>query len=63
MRLRCFEPLRDADDDDDDDADKDDNDDEESSLSGTAPTLARFSGETSLSDSEAADKHKYMGQT
>lgn len=61
LRLRCLEPLRDAG--DDDDADKDDNDDEESSLSGTAPTLARFSGETSLSDSEAGDKCKNIQQT
>lgn len=58
MRLRCFEPLRDED--DDDDADKDDDNDEDSSLAGTTPTLARFSGETSLSDSEAGDKYKYM---
>lgn len=59
LRLRCLEPLRDEDgDDDDDDADKDDDDDEDSSLSGTTPTLARFSGETSLSDSEAGDKYR-----
>ena len=57
MRLRCLELLRDE---DDDDADKDEDDDEDSSASGTSPTLARFSGETSLSDSEAGDTNTYM---
>lgn len=50
-----MEPLRDEDDDDD----VDENDDEDSSPSGTSPTLARFSGETSLSDSEAEDTSKH----
>lgn len=58
MRLRCLEPLRDED--DDDNADKDDDDDEDSSSSGTSLTFARFSGETSLSDSEAGDTNKHM---
>lgn len=58
MRLRCLEPPRDED--DDDNADKDDDDDEDSSSSGTSLTLARFSGETSLSDSEAGDTNKHM---
>lgn len=48
LRLRCLEPLRDN---GDDEADKDD-DEEHSSCSGTWPTLARFSGEVSMSDSE-----------
>lgn len=55
LRLRCLEPLRDEDDDDD----ADENDDEDSSPSGTSPTLTRFSGETSLSDSEAEDTSKH----
>lgn len=56
MRLRCLEPLRDED--DDVSADKDDDDDEDSSLSSTSLTLARFSGETSFSDSEAGGKNR-----
>lgn len=59
MRLRCLEALRDEG--DDDDAEKDDDDDEDSSPSGTSPTLARFSGETSLSDSEADSKERFVG--
>lgn len=55
LRLRCLEPLRDED--DDDIAEKDDNG-EDSSPSGTSLTLARFSGETSLSDSEVGDTNK-----
>lgn len=57
LRLRCLEPLRDV---DDDDAHKDDDDDDDEDLSpsGTSPTLALFSGETSLSDSEAGDTQK-----
>lgn len=60
MRLRCLEPLR-GEGEDDDDADKDDDDDEDSSLSGTTPTRACFSGETSLSDSDADSKERFVG--
>lgn len=49
LRLRCLEPLREENGEDD----NDDDDDEHSSPSGTSATLARFSGEESLSDSEA----------
>lgn len=52
LRLRCLAPLR-GDDEDDDVAEKEDDDDEESSHCGTSLTLARFSGEASLSDPEA----------
>lgn len=65
MRLRCLEPPRDEDDDDDNSEKDDDDDDEDSSHCGTSLTLARFSGETSLSDPEAGDtnKHKHKGQS
>lgn len=52
LRLRCLAPLR-GDDEDDDVAEKEEDDDEESSHCGTSLTLARFSGEASLSDPEA----------
>lgn len=61
LRLRCLEPPRDDAEDDDDaeqDDDDDDDDDDDSSAPGISPTLARFSGELSLSDSEAADTQK-----
>lgn len=54
-----MEPLRDED--DDDEADKDDDDDEDSSASGISPTRARFSGEASLSDSEADSNERFVG--
>lgn len=58
MRLRCLEPLREENGEDDND---DDDDDEDSSPSGASATLARFSGEESLSDSEADSYERFVG--
>lgn len=52
LRLRCLQPPRDEEDDEAEDG-------EDSSASGASASLARFSGETSLSESEAAGTWKH----